>query len=206
MFKNIHNSEKKFEEVVQTNIPSTQFGTLKIMGFQKEGTPALAIVSGELSCASIPIVRVHSQCLFGEVFHSLKCDCLDQLHASLEAIRECPPGMVIYLYQEGRGAGIINKIKGYDLSEKGLDTVEAYESLDLPIDQRDYSIAADILKHFNIAQVQLMTNNPDKVSQLEKNGIEVAKRIPIEVSANPHDFDYLRTKKIKMNHMLALGD
>lgn len=150
------------------------------------------------------IIRIHSQCLSGDVFSSLRCDCREQLVQSLIKIGKAKKGVLIYLNQEGRGVGLSSKIKAYALQEKGLDTVEANEQLGLAVDLRDYKIAAQILRELNIYEVDLLTNNPDKVDQLTSWGITVSSCIPLEVAPNKHNKNYLKTKKNKLGHRLRL--
>lgn len=150
------------------------------------------------------LVRIHSQCLTGEVFTSLRCDCRDQLKESLKKIAQTKNGILIYLNQEGRNIGLGSKIKAYALQEKGLDTVEANEQLGFAADPRTYEVAAQILRDLNICQINLLTNNPDKISQMENFGITVKKIIPLEIAPNPTDTGYLRTKKYKLGHKLKL--
>lgn len=151
-----------------------------------------------------PLVRIHSSCLTGDVFSSLKCDCREQLIAALKRITKCQNGVLIYLNQEGRGIGLINKIKAYALQEEGLDTIQANKQLGFSADPRSYFVATQILKDMKIRQIKLLTNNPDKVSQLEKYGISVTKVIPLEVNPNKTNKGYLKTKKYKMGHKLKL--
>lgn len=150
------------------------------------------------------LVRIHSECLTGEVFGSLKCDCKDQLNASFKKISKAKSGVLIYLNQEGRGIGLTNKIKAYTLQEKGLDTVQANEQLGFAADLRSYKVAAQILLDLRICKIQLLTNNPDKIYQLEKFGVTVEKCIPLEITPSQEDLNYLKTKKYKMGHKLKL--
>ena len=150
------------------------------------------------------LVRIHSQCLTGDVFSSLKCDCKDQLTTSLIRIGKAKSGVLIYLNQEGRGIGLGNKIKAYALQEKGVDTVNANNALGLHSDARSYQVAADILKDLKIKTINLLTNNPDKIDQLTQYGITVNKRIPLEVAPNQKNKSYLKTKKDKLGHKLNL--
>lgn len=148
------------------------------------------------------LVRVHSQCLTGDSFGSLRCDCGDQLSESMKIIARNGSGIIIYLNQEGRGIGLTNKIKAYELQDKGMDTVEANEALGFPSDLRDFKVAADIIKDMGISEINLLTNNPDKKSQLSEFGIKVVERIPLEIKPNKTNLKYLRTKKSKLNHQL----
>ena len=182
----------------------TRFGKFTLYGFydNREGKEHTAMVKGNVEdCENVPL-RVHSECHTGDVWGSLRCDCRDQLEAALRYVSEQERGVVIYLKQEGRGIGLLNKIRAYELQELGLDTVEANQYLDLPVDARDYKVAAKMIKLLKIRSVALMTINPDKIEQLTKEGIQVADRIPIVIPANRHDQGYLEVKKQKMRHML----
>jgi len=148
------------------------------------------------------LTRIHSQCLTSESFVSLKCDCREQLHQAMHMIRKEGQGMVIYLHQEGRGIGLTNKIKAYHLQSQGLDTVEANEKLGFQADQRDYQPAIDLLHHFKINSIQLISNNPRKFTQLEKSGIIITKRVPIQIKPHSLNKQYLQTKKKKLGHLL----
>lgn len=150
------------------------------------------------------LTRIHSECLTGDTFHSFKCDCHDQLHKSLKIVKDKKEGLILYLNQEGRGIGLTNKIKSYALQEKGLDTVDANNALGLPADVRDYLVAADILKDLGFSKIDLLTNNPDKISQLTKYGIQVNSRVPIEIAPNSLNKKYLQTKKNKLKQELEL--
>ena len=182
----------------------TRYGDFRIHGFVDKitGEHHIALVMGNPSECNDLLVRVHSECLTGDAFGSAKCDCGEQLDFALKAIAEKGCGMLIYLRQEGRGIGLINKLKAYELQEKGMDTVEANVALGYPEDARNYSVAAQILKSFSVKRVNLLTNNPQKIDGLKKYGIEVAQRVPIEVAAKSSDLFYLQTKKIKMGHIL----
>ena len=150
------------------------------------------------------LVRIHSECLTGEVFTSLRCDCRDQLRESLKKIGKAKNGILIYLNQEGRSIGLANKIKAYALQERGFDTVQANEQLGFAADPRTYEVAAQILQDLNICQINLLTNNPDKISQIENFGITIKEIIPLEIAPNSRDVSYLRTKKYKLGHKLKL--
>ena len=182
----------------------TRYGDFRIHGFVDKitGEHHIALVMGNPSECNDLLVRVHSECLTGDAFGSAKCDCGEQLDFALKAIAGKGCGMLIYLRQEGRGIGLINKLKAYELQEKGMDTVEANVALGYPEDARNYSVAAQILKSFSVKRVNLLTNNPQKIDGLKKYGIEVAQRVPIEVEAKSSDLFYLQTKKIKMGHIL----
>ena len=152
---------------------------------------------------SPPLVRIHSQCLTGDVFGSLRCDCRDQLEMALSMIAERGAGVLIYEQQEGRGIGLMAKLQAYQLQDEGLDTVEANERLGFKADQREYALPAEILKAMGVTQVRLLSNNPDKVSALERGGIQVTERVPCEAPPNSHSEDYLKTKKEKMGHLFT---
>ncbi|MFA5952812.1 MAG: GTP cyclohydrolase II [Hyphomicrobium sp.] len=170
---------------------------------KEEQTQAMALINrGEGTSASeTPVVRVHSGCVTGDIFHSLRCDCHAQLEAALERISSTPNGVLIYLpYQEGRGIGLFNKIKAYALQDQGLDTVDANIELGEPIDAREYELAAEILHDLGFPKIRLMTNNPAKVEALVAEGIEVIERIPLVVTASAHNKRYLETKRNRMSH------
>jgi len=174
----------------------TKFGEFKIKSF-KDDKEHLVIYKEPFGEA--PIVRIHSECLTGDALGSLKCDCGEQLQYALNLI-EKEGGMVIYLRQEGRGIGLFNKVNAYNLQDNGLDTVEANHQLGFEADMRDFSIVSEILKHFNISKIKLLTNNPKKINSIKD--IEIIQRIPIQVGKNKYNEKYLKTKKEKMGHML----
>jgi len=190
--------------VARAHLP-TRFGQFEILGIQgsKSGEEAVAIQHGKLRGAVVPLVRVHSQCLTGDVFTSERCDCRAQLEFSLRKIAKEPSGVLLYLPQEGRGIGLINKLKAYELQDDGLDTVEANRRLGFAPDSRDYEFAAEALKALGLRAVRLLSNNPDKVEQLERGGIRVVNRIPCRPRTSDHSRNYLRTKKDKLGHILA---
>ena len=182
-----------------SNIASlpTKYGNFKIQSFKENNKEHLAIFTQNLP--DIPIIRIHSECLTGDALGSLKCDCGDQLQYALKLINK-KGGMVIYLRQEGRGIGLFNKVNAYYLQDKGFDTVEANHQLGFEADMRDFSIVEKILKHFNIKKIKLLTNNPKKIFTFKE--IEVIERIPIKMESNPHNENYLKTKKEKLGHLL----
>jgi len=178
------------------NLP-TKFGDFKIKSFKEKQKEHLVIYKEPFG--DTPIVRVHSECLTGDALGSLKCDCGDQLHYALNLINQ-KGGMVIYLRQEGRDIGLFNKVNAYALQDKGLDTVEANHQLGFEADMRNFDIVSDILKHFNISKIQLLTNNPKKLSEIKD--IEIVKRLEIKIEPNKHNKNYLKTKKEKMGHLI----
>jgi 3,4-dihydroxy 2-butanone 4-phosphate synthase/GTP cyclohydrolase II len=186
------------------SILPTDYGEFTIHVYKsiKDNREHVALVKGNVHEKTVP-VRIHSQCITGDTFHSQKCDCGGQLNKSLEMICKNGSGVLLYLNQEGRGIGLTNKIKAYALQEKGLDTEEANVALDLPIDARDYTIAAEILKDLGICKIQLLTNNPDKIEQMGTYGIDITERIPLEVEPNKFNKEYLKTKKKKFHHQLT---
>lgn len=195
-------------QVAEANFP-TEFGHFRIYGFEgrrsgKEVDEAVVLVMGDPSAAGPLLVRIHSQCLTGDVFHSLRCDCRAQLEYSLRAIAAEGRGMVIYENKEGRGIGILNKLRAYELQDQGADTVEANEQLGFEADYRNYELPALVLRRFGVSTVRLLSNNPDKLSALEDHGIQVAERVPVLEIRSEHSEDYLRTKKEKLGHLLEL--
>ncbi|HEY0702569.1 MAG TPA: GTP cyclohydrolase II [Candidatus Acidoferrales bacterium] len=185
----------------------TTFGNFRIFGIEgKPGEEAVAIQHGKLNGSAsrkkAPLVRVHSQCLTGDVFTSQRCDCRAQLEFSLRKIAKEPSGVLLYLPQEGRGIGLINKLKAYELQDAGLDTVEANRRLGFADDARDYEFAAEALKALGLRSLRLLSNNPDKVAQLEQSGIRVVERVPCRPRTSHHSKSYLRTKQQKMGHLL----
>jgi GTP cyclohydrolase II len=183
----------------------TRFGRFAVLGIKGRGAreEAVAIVRGNVTGKKAPLVRVHSQCLTGDVFTSERCDCRAQLEFSLRKISKEPSGVLLYLPQEGRGIGLLNKLKAYELQDRGLDTVEANRRLGFAADTRDYEFAAEALKALGARRVRLLSNNPDKVEQLERAGIRVAERVPCRPRTSRHSREYLRVKKDKLGHLLA---
>lgn len=179
----------------------TAFGDFRILTFSKEDLfhPHVVLVSAK--SAEIPTIRIHSECLTGDVFASLRCDCGDQLHQSLKLIQE-NGGALLYLRQEGRGIGLTEKIKAYALQEQGHDTFKANELLGHGQDERDFNIVLEMLNHLNWKNIKLITNNPDKLAFLQRNGVQVSERIPIVMNANPHNAAYLTAKKNIKGHLL----
>lgn len=196
-------NEKLVKNEADVRIP-TKFGEFEFIGYsdQIENKEYLAIIKGDVRGKENVTVRLHSECLTGDVFGSKRCDCQDQLHKSLHEIENKGEGLVIYLRQEGRGIGILNKLKAYKLQDQGYDTVEANHKLGFKDDLRDYAVAAQIIKDLDIKSISLMTNNPSKIKGLETYGIKVVDREEIEIPANDVDEKYLKTKKEKMGHLL----
>jgi len=189
----------------QAHLP-TRFGDFDVAVFEIDGTPgeAVALMQGPLDGNTIPLVRLHSECLTGDVLGSLRCDCGEQLDEALALIASADSGVLLYLHQEGRGIGLANKIRAYALQDQGLDTVDANLALGLPVDRREYASAAEILRHLGLRQVRLLTNNPLKSAALERHGIQVVERVPLAVRPNSVNQRYLRTKADRMGHLLAL--
>jgi GTP cyclohydrolase II len=182
----------------------TRYGRFTIYGFQGRGAEeeAVALVRGNLQGKAAPLVRVHSQCLTGDVLTSLRCDCRAQLELSLKKIGRAPSGILLYLPQEGRGIGLMNKLRAYELQDGGMDTVEANESLGFAADARDYDFSAKILKELGATKIRLLSNNPEKVRQLERAGIRVIERVPCQPRVSKISRAYMQTKKKKMGHLL----
>jgi GTP cyclohydrolase II len=183
----------------------TRFGRFTIYGFKGHGPQdeAVALVRGNIAKGrTAPLVRVHSQCLTGDVLNSLRCDCRAQLELSLKKIGQAPAGILLYLPQEGRGIGLMNKLRAYQLQDGGMDTVEANESLGFAADARDYEFPAKILKKLGVKRIRLLSNNPDKVRQLESSGIHVSERVPCQPRISKISRGYLETKRRKMGHLL----
>lgn len=189
----------------QSTLP-TSYGTFKILVYQIDKIEHVALILGNIDTTETVLVRVHSQCLTGDVFGSKRCDCREQLTLSFEKISEAGMGIILYLNQEGRGIGLLNKIKAYALQDQGLDTVSANEYLNLPVDGRDYKVAVKILKHLKVRTINLLTNNPDKIKAFQKTGIIVASRIPLEIKPNPKNYHYLLTKKQRLSHLICLPE
>jgi 3,4-dihydroxy 2-butanone 4-phosphate synthase/GTP cyclohydrolase II len=195
--------DKLVERVVETGLP-TEFGDFRAVGFRSlvDDKHHVAMVKGNVAGEEDVLVRVHSECLTGDVFHSLRCDCGQQLEDALRKIEEAGSGVLLYLAQEGRGIGLLNKLKAYRLQEQGLDTVDANLQLGLPADLRDYGIGAQILVDLGLTSIRILTNNPKKIIGLEGYGLRVTDQIPIEHQPTAHNRDYLRAKKEKMGHLL----
>src|SRR4051812_32485746 len=195
------------EQLASADFP-TRWGQFRIYGFRLVGTAdgkpeeAVALVMGDVH-ASPPLVRIHSQCLTGDVFGSLRCDCRQQLEMALAMIAGEGRGILIYEQQEGRGIGLMPKLQAYELQDSGLDTVEANEKLGFRADHREFALPAEMLKALGVKEVRLLSNNPDKVAALEGAGIRVVERVPCEVTASPQAEEYLKVKKEKLGHLLG---
>lgn len=181
----------------------TEFGDFTLHGFQTPGGQEhIAFSVGDIGNGEAVLARIHSECLTGDALHSRRCDCGPQLQAAMRAVQAEGRGVIVYLRQEGRGIGLINKIRAYQLQDSGLDTVQANVELGLPVDARDFRLARDILRHLNVASVRLMTNNPAKIQTLIDIGIPVIERVPLVVGVNDDNRHYLATKSEKMGHMI----
>jgi GTP cyclohydrolase II len=193
----------RLRAIARAELP-TRYGRFTIYGFQGRGAEeeAVALVRGNLRGRSAPLVRVHSQCLTGDVLTSLRCDCRAQLELSLQKIGRAPSGVLLYLPQEGRGIGLMNKLRAYELQDGGMDTVEANESLGFAADARDYDFSAKILKELGATRIRLLSNNPEKVRQLERAGIRVVERVPCQPRVSGISRAYMQTKKTKLGHLL----
>jgi GTP cyclohydrolase II len=197
------------QQIASADFP-TRWGKFRIYGFRAESgadgngevEEAVALVMGDIHSVP-PLVRVHSQCLTGDVFHSLRCDCRQQLEMALSMIRDLGAGILIYEQQEGRGIGLMAKLQAYELQDAGLDTVEANERLGFKADQRDFALPGQMLRALGVTRVRLLSNNPEKVEALQRAGVEVVERVPCEVEPSPHAEEYLKTKKEKLGHLFS---
>jgi len=196
--------EKLVRRIAQTRLP-TEFGTLSAIAYETtvESRTPLALVVGDVAGDEPVLVRMHSECLFGDVFHCRRCDCGSQLRRALEIIQEAGRGVLVYLRQEGRGIGLINKMRAYELQDQGKDTVEANEALGFKADQRDYGIGAQVLVDLGVKNLRLLTNNPKKRVGLEAYGLQIVERVPVETPANPDNHRYLSTKRDKLGHLFS---
>jgi GTP cyclohydrolase II len=192
----------KATKVAETSLP-TPFGTFRLFGFESadKSESVIALVMGNLGDEAA-LLRIHSQCLTGDVFRSGRCDCGDQLQFALETIADRGAGILIYQLQEGRGIGLMNKLLAYELQDSGHDTVEANQHLGFEADHRNYAVCAEVLRQLGVSRVRLMSNNPQKFGSLEAEGIRVEERIPIEIPPSDGTEKYLKTKKLKLGHLL----
>jgi 3,4-dihydroxy 2-butanone 4-phosphate synthase/GTP cyclohydrolase II len=199
-------SEKLVSRIAEATLPTGKFGEFTVIAYEVkfESQQPMVLVKGDLTKSTAPLVRLHSSCLTGDVLDSLRCDCGDQLNMALEMIHQAGVGVLVYLPQEGRGIGLAEKIKAYELQDKGLDTVEANHALGFKADMRDYGVGMQILKDLGLRQVRLLTNNPKKVDAFIYDGfdLQVLDQVPIVAPANPHNARYLSTKREKMGHKL----
>jgi GTP cyclohydrolase II len=201
----IHDTRISFDvKLVSSAQLPTRYGEFKLYGFYdgREGKEHTALVRGDLRGREDVPVRIHSECHTGDVWGSLRCDCREQLEAAVEYVAGCDYGAVVYMKQEGRGIGLLNKIKAYQLQDLGLDTIEANQFLGFPAEARDYAVAARILTLLEIESIALLSNNPDKITKLQAEGVRITRRVPIVIAPNQHNHTYLETKKLKMGHMI----
>ena len=200
-YRKVH--EKLVDRVTVTKMP-TKYGEFTAYGYVNKlnGEHHIALVKGDIGDGKDVLCRVHSECLTGDTFGSLRCDCGQQFAAAMTQIEKEGRGILLYMRQEGRGIGLINKLKAYELQEKGMDTLEANLALGFKGDEREYYIGAQILRDLGVKELNLLTNNPDKVYQLEEFGMEISKRVPIQMDATEYDLYYLKTKQFKMGHIL----
>jgi 3,4-dihydroxy 2-butanone 4-phosphate synthase/GTP cyclohydrolase II len=199
-------TDSLIEEIVRVDMP-TRYGHFKLVAFKEKGTnnEHLALVKGEWEKDEPVLVRVHSSCFTGDILGSMRCDCGDQLHTAMQMVEREGKGAILYMNQEGRGIGLLNKLKAYKLQENGLDTVEANLHLGFPMDKRDYGIGAQILRYLGITKLRLLSNNPKKRAGLLGYGLEIVEAVPIEISPNPHNEKYLQTKRDKLGHEILKG-
>ena len=200
-------TESFVRKVAETTIPTAYAGEFKTIVYENDVDDLLHIVllKGEIDPEKSVLVRVHSECLTGDIFGSLRCDCGDQLHKAMEKIEEEGTGVLLYIRQEGRGIGLVNKLKAYALQDQGLDTVEANEKLGFKPDMRDYGMGAQILVDLGIRKMRLLTNNPKKMVGLDGYGLSIVEQVPIEIRPNEYNKDYLECKKLKMGHLLNIN-
>jgi 3,4-dihydroxy 2-butanone 4-phosphate synthase/GTP cyclohydrolase II len=198
-------TDSLIEKVVEVDMP-TKYGHFRLLVFRERNNPQglehLALIKGSWEKDEPILVRVHSSCFTGDILGSLRCDCGEQLHCAMEMVQAAGKGIVLYMNQEGRGIGLVNKLKAYKLQEEGLDTVEANLHLGFPMDQRDYGLGAQILRYLGITKIRLISNNPRKRAGLKGYGLEIVDSVPIRIEPNPHNEKYLETKRDKMGHVL----
>jgi 3,4-dihydroxy 2-butanone 4-phosphate synthase/GTP cyclohydrolase II len=194
-------TDSLIEEIVRVDMP-TQYGHFKLIAFREKNTSNehLALIKGEWKQGEPVLARVHSSCFTGDILGSLRCDCGEQLHEAMQLVEKEGKGAILYMNQEGRGIGLVNKLKAYKLQENGMDTVEANIHLGFPMDKRDYGVGAQILRYLGLSKLRLISNNPRKRAGLLGYGIEIVETVPIEISANPHNEKYLQTKRDKLGH------
>jgi len=199
-------TDSLIEEIVRVDMP-TRYGHFKLIAFSEKNTinEHLALIKGEWKRDEPVLVRVHSSCFTGDILGSLRCDCGDQLHAAMQMVEKEGTGVILYMNQEGRGIGLVNKLKAYQLQENGLDTVEANLHLGFPMDKRDYGVGAQILRYLGITKLRLMSNNPKKRAAMLGYGLELVETVPIEIQPNPHNEKYLQTKRDKLGHDILKG-
>lgn len=199
-------NETLIEKEVEVQLP-TSFGDFKLAAYRQSTNQKehLALIKGEWEEQEPVLVRVHSSCMTGDIFGSCRCDCGPQLHAAMKKIEEVGKGVIVYMNQEGRGIGLLNKLKAYELQERGLDTAEANQQLGFKIDERDYGVGAQILRDLGVRKIKLLSNNPKKRTGLIGYGLEIVENIPLEIASNQHNELYLKTKRDKMGHSLKLG-
>jgi GTP cyclohydrolase II len=199
----------QIRKIAEADFP-TRFAHFRIYGFEGcvdgESEDVVVLRLGDMDGAEPPLVRIHSQCLTGDVFHSLRCDCRGQLELALEHIAQEGRGLIIYEQKEGRGIGLLNKLRAYELQDQGADTVEANQQLGFEADLRGYHIPPAILKYFGLKSVRLISNNPEKIAALERAGVQVAERVPAVVAPTGTSEDYLKTKRDKMGHLIPHDD
>lgn len=196
-------TDSLIEEVVRVNMP-TKFGNFKLVAFREKSTNGehLALIKGEWEPGEAVLTRVHSSCFTGDILGSFRCDCGDQLHKAMQMVEKEGKGIILYMNQEGRGIGLMNKLKAYKLQEEGMDTVEANLHLGFGMDERDYGVGAQMLRYLGATKLKLMSNNPKKRAGLSGYGIEIADIVPIEIKPNPYNETYLKTKRDKMGHQI----
>jgi 3,4-dihydroxy 2-butanone 4-phosphate synthase/GTP cyclohydrolase II len=198
--------ESFVKRAAETVIPTRVGGEFKIIAYENDldNLTHIALVKGEIEPEKEILVRVHSECMTGDIFSSLRCDCQDQLHSAMAMMEEEGSGVLLYLRQEGRGIGLVNKLKAYEYQRQGMDTVEANEKLGFKADMRDYGVGAQMLVDLGVKKMRLLTNNPKKMIGLEGYGLSVVEQVPIEVEANCHNQGYLKCKQAKMGHLLHM--